>query len=447
MIPDLRSSHMLRILVLGALIIVLQFPILMIHGLIRERQTRRDQAVDEVASKWGREQAVTGPALLVPYVRRWTVQTGDGKVIPESETGTATFLPESLALEGRLEAEQRWRGIFAIPVYRVSLRATGAFAHPHLGRWGDGTYEPDWQHAQLVIGVSDTRALQAPTTIQWNGAPVEMVPGTGEFSGATTGVHAEIALPPGDLPIAFSFPLEMRGSAGAYWVPLGKSTTVRLAANWPNPSFQGNWLPLQHSESAKGFEAAWSIPYLGRNFPQSWRGAGVSHETVEASRFGVALIQPVDQYRMAERSVKYAGLFLLLTFATLWLVEILCAISVHPIQYLLLGGATCVFYLLELSLSEHLGFGRAYLLATVAIVVQVAAYSAAVLRTRGRAAVVGGMVATLYGFLYVLLTNEDYALLFGSLGVFALLAGIMFLTRRVDWYQNRPVREQPPTSR
>jgi inner membrane protein len=149
---------------------------------------------------------------------------------------------------------------------------------------------------------------------------------------------------------------------------------------------------------------------------------------------------------MAGRSVKYAGLFLLLTFATVWLVEVLCAMQVHPIQYLLLGGALCVFYLLELSLSEHLGFGRAYLLATLAIVAQVGGYTAAVLRSRGRAAIVAGMVAALYGYLYVLLTNEDYALLIGSLGVFVILAAIMYLTRRVDWYASGPARQGPAGS-
>jgi inner membrane protein len=154
---------------------------------------------------------------------------------------------------------------------------------------------------------------------------------------------------------------------------------------------------------------------------------------LEAASFGVDLVQTVDHYRMSERSVKYAGLFLLLTFAAVWLVEVLCRIEVHPIPYLLLGAALCVFYLLELSLSEHLGFGVAYLVATLAIVVQVAAYSRAVLGTRGRAAIVAAVVTMLYGYLYMVLTNEDYALLIGAVGVFAMLGMIMYLTRRVDW--------------
>jgi inner membrane protein len=145
-------------------------------------------------------------------------------------------------------------------------------------------------------------------------------------------------------------------------------------------------------------------------------------------------MDPVDHYRMAERSVKYAGLFILLTFATVWLIEVLAGVRVHPIQYLLLGGALCLFYLLELSLSEHLGFPAAYAVASVAVIGMVAAYGAVVLRSRRRALVVAAGVALLYAYLYLLLMNEDYALLIGSVGLFAILGAIMFATRRVDWY-------------
>jgi len=157
-------------------------------------------------------------------------------------------------------------------------------------------------------------------------------------------------------------------------------------------------------------------------------------ERIGASRFGLDLIDPVDQYRMAQRSVKYAALFILLTFAAVWLIEVLAGLRVHPIQYLLLGAALCLFYLLELSLSEHLGFTVAYVLASAAVVVMVGSYSLAVLRSRAKAAFIAAGVAALYGYLHVLLRNEDYALLIGSLGLFAILGAVMFATRRIDWY-------------
>ena len=157
-------------------------------------------------------------------------------------------------------------------------------------------------------------------------------------------------------------------------------------------------------------------------------------ETIAGSRFGVQLVNPVDHYHMASRSVKYAFLFILLTFATLWLIEVLAGVRVHPIQYLMLGGALCLFYLLELALSEHLGFPVAYAVASVAVIGMVGGYSLAILRRASRAAIVAAGVALLYGYLYLLLMNEDYALLIGSVGLFVILGAIMFVTRRVDWF-------------
>ena len=217
-------------------------------------------------------------------------------------------------------------------------------------------------------------------------------------------------------------------------MPFGRETSVSLRSNWPHPSFQGNWLPAKRAVTDHGFEASWSIPFLGRNYPQAWNDGTSMSETVAASKFGLDLITPVDEYRMAERSTKYAGLFILLTFATIWLIEVLARLRVHPIQYLLVGAAMCLFFLLELALSEHLGFAPAYAVASVAVVGLIASYSLAALHSPRRAGVVGGLVAALYAYLYVLLKNEDYALLIGSVGLFLMLAAVMYLTRRIDWH-------------
>ncbi len=208
----------------------------------------------------------------------------------------------------------------------------------------------------------------------------------------------------------------------------------RWTSNFPHPSFQGNWLPAERVVSAEGFEAQWKIPFLGRSFPQAWIDSANLRDSIERSTFGVDFVNPVDHYRMAERSVKYAGLFILLTFAALWLFEVRAGVRVHPIQFLMLGAALCLFYLLELSLSEHLAFPLAFAIASLAIVGMVMAYGVVVLRGLKRALAIGSGVALLYVYLYVLLVNEDYALLFGSIGLFVILALIMYATRRVDWY-------------
>jgi inner membrane protein len=212
-----------------------------------------------------------------------------------------------------------------------------------------------------------------------------------------------------------------------------------------SPSFQGNWLPTERTVESNGFGAKWSISFLGRSYPQSWTSETSMLEPVNNSRFGVQLVNTVDHYRMAARSVKYAALFILLTFATVWLIEILARVRVHTIQYLMLGAALCLFYLLELSLSEHIGFPFAYAVASAAVIGMVGAYSYVVLRRLSRALVVAGAVTLLYAYLYLLLMNEDYALLIGSIGLFAILGAIMYATRRVDWYSAGSATASPTT--
>lgn len=432
----IQGSQMLRLLLIGFLVLLLLIPAAMIGGLVSERRSTRSGAVDEVTAKWGRRQVVIGPALVIPYAHRWTEVGKNGQQVVRSETRRLTVLPETLAVRGEIETEVRHRGIFSVPVYRLRLEVSGRFAKPGFSEWNVESSEVRWQRAEIGVGISDARAIQEQASLTWNGRAIPFLPGTGAFDEADTGIHAPLDGALSGTTFDFSFPLVLNGSEGVYFVPFGRETGVSLRSNWPDPSFQGNWLPATRTVNDKGFEATWSIPFLGRNYPQAWtsQAAGMA-DTIEASRFGLDLITPVDEYRMAERSTKYAGLFILLTFAAIWLIEVLGRLRVHPIQYLLVGAAMCLFFLLELALSEHLGFTPAYGAASVAVVGLIASYSLAALKSPGRAGVVGGLVAALYAYLYVLLKNQDYALLIGSIGLFLMLAAVMYLTRRIDWHQ------------
>jgi inner membrane protein len=435
-ISSIRSSHILRLLLVGILVLILQIPISMISGLIAERQKRYNEAVEEVTSKWGRVQVVTGPALIIPYKHRWSEIGAKGQQVVRTEVRYATLLPERLQTRGKIESEVRYRGIFSVPVYRIKLDVEGEFLQPGFAAWEIDPADVMWDRTQLFLGVSDPRAIQVQTNLTWNGQQIAFLPGVGDFDGvASTGIHVPLKNQLQAKRFTFSFPLTLNGSVGAYFIPFGRDTVVTLKSDWNSPSFKGNWLPTQRTISSEGFEATWNIPFLGRNYPQAWTSVTNMRKAVEGSRFGVDLIVPVDQYRMAERSVKYAGLFILLTFACLWLIEVLAKLRIHPVQYLLLGASMCIFYLLELSLSEHIGFGTAYIIASIAVVAMVTTYSKVVLKTFRPAAIVGIVVASLYGYLYVLLKNEDYALLIGSVGLFVILALIMFLTRHVNWYK------------
>ena len=436
-----RGSQMLRLLLIGFLVLLLLIPAAMIGGLVSERRATHEGAVAEVTAKWGKMQVVTGPALVIPYDQRRVELDNKGQKVVRAQTHRLTVLPETLAVRGEIESEVRHPGIFSVPVYRLRLEVSGRFAKPNFSEWNVEAGDVRWERAEIGVGISDARAIQEQTNLIWNGRTVPFLPGTGVFDLTNTGIHAPLA---GGTPASafdFKFPLVLNGSVGVYFVPFGRETNVSLRSNWPDPSFQGNWLPTARTVTDTGFEASWSIPFLGRNYPQAWTDGADMGDTVAASKFGLDLITPVDEYRMAERSTKYAGLFILLTFATIWLIEVLGLLRVHPIQYLLVGAAMCLFYLLELALSEHLGFAPAYAVASVAVVGLIASYSLAALRSPGRAGIVGGLVAALYAYLYVLLKNEDYALLIGSVGLFLMLAAVMYLTRRIDWHEAGNPRE------
>jgi inner membrane protein len=406
----------------------------MIYGLIGARRSTRDEAVAEVTRTWGGQQALVGPALVVPYLKRW-VEERQGQSVPRSTELFMTFLPESLRIEGKIETEVRYRGIFEVPVYKMTVTLQGRFAPPSFEGHAIAAEDVRWQSAQLWLAISDAHAIQNQARLTWEGREVDFVGGTGDGGRGMAGVHAPLDAAAARAGGAFSIPMTLNGSSEVTFAPFGRETGVRLSANWPDPSFRGNWLPTRREVSAAGFEAEWSVPSLGRNYPQSWTSeSSVSDKAIEASAFGFSLLTPIDPYRMAERSVKYEALFLLFAFLSLWLFEVLARQRIHSLQYLLVGAAMCVFYLLELSLAEHLGFGVAYLIAVAAIVGLITHYCAAVLRGTGRAAIIGLVVAGLYGFLYVLLRNQDYALLVGSLGLFAVLAVVMILTRRIDWH-------------
>ncbi len=422
----LRQSQLARVLGIGLLVLLLQIPVEMVRNVIFERQQTRDHAVHEISASWGRSQTVIGPRLVVPF-REKRAGSGPAPAWDARPVRTATFLPERLEVSGELDTEMRERGIFELPVYRSTLVLRGTFGAADFSGWTRHGAEPLWEDACLVVEITDTRALENPVRLAWNDAELDFVPGADRQIIVPLGALANVEAG------RFEIPLELRGSDGFFFAPLGKETRVELSADWPHPSFQGGWLPATREVDDRGFRARWSVPSLGRSFPHRFVAAQEVEKSIQASRTGVALLTPVDPYRMAERSAKYAVLFLTLTFGTLWLFEVLAGVRIHSIQYLLVGAAMCLFYLLELSLAEHIGFGASYVLASAGVIGLVAAYSASVLRKAGRAAGVAAVMVALYGYLYVLLTNEEYALLAGSLGLFAGLALVMYLTRRVDW--------------
>ena len=430
---SIRKSQYLKVFLIGVLVLVLQIPIGLILGVIKERQHTRDSAIQEVTEKWGKTQNILGPRIIVPYMERWSEVDNSGHKIARSKTNFATFLPETLKITGKLDCEIRHRGIYQIPVYKMLLSMNGRFSHPDLEQWKVDPNDILWDQAYLYLTISDTHAVVEMSGISWNDENLEFLPSTGPFGQQGQGIHVKLKDHLVGESFNYSFPLVLNGSVGVYFAPFGKQSEITLDSNWAAPSFQGNWIPTERDFKEDGFKVTWKIPSLGRNYPQSWQCSTHYEDMIRGSQFGVNLIRPVDQYRMSHRSIKYQLLFILLTFASLWLFEVISKTRIHLIQYLLVGAGLCLFYLLEISLAEHIGFMGAYIIASAMIILLITFYSFALLKKITRAGLMGVIMSFLYAFLYTLLMTQDYSLLIGSIALFFILAVIMYLTRNIDW--------------
>ncbi len=435
---DVKGSLTLKILFTGFLAMVLMIPLGMVDSVIRERQNRRNEAVNEVSSKWGHPQTIAGPVLVVPYRFTYT-EDQDGKKVTHVTIKNACFLPESLRVKGRLNPERRSRGLYEVILYSLKdLSISGKFNRPDPSRLNIPADAMLWERAYLAVGIPDTRGIQKDVKLVWNGREISFLPGVKDAGVVASGIHAPL---PGlrdrsARTINYAMNIDLRGSSALNFSPLGKDTLVELDSSWPHPSFIGAYLPDRHRVGDDGFTAKWNVSYFGRNIPQEFIQGETANPTDNAS-FGVRLFVPVDFYQKCERAVKYGFLFITLTFLAFFLFELFNRLAIHPLQYTMVGFAMSVFYLLFLALSEHVGFFASYLLSSLSIMGLITGYCVKVLKTRKRAGYMFGLLLGLYSFLYVLLENEDYALLLGSLAIFAILAAVMYLTRNVDWYRIR----------
>lgn len=433
----MRTSATARLVVMGILAVTLVVPLTWVYSIVSERASRRDGAVAEVSSTWGGPQTIGGPVLSVPYTVTWVDSAGR----QQRSSARALFLPRDLRVDGQLASETRRRGIFDVPVYRATLRVAGIFARPQFDWIRPAPERVEWDRASVQLGVTDPRGIVRRASLTWRGQAVPFTGGAADVGLFRSGLQAQIpsfeeAAAGADLP--FDFTLELNGTRDLRFLPGAEETTVTLASPWPHPSFSGTALPETRRVEGTGFTANWRVQDFGRPYASRWTTADMNGEQLATnaaqSAFGVSLIQPVDIYHQAERAVKYAVLFIILTFLTFFLWEVFSAALLHPMQYAFVGFAMCVFYLLLVSISEHTGFDAAYAISSAVTMLLIGGYAKAVLGgTRQGASVLAALV-TLYGFLYLLLRLEDYALLAGSVGLFLVLAFVMFITRRMNWY-------------
>lgn len=423
----LKQSLFIKLMSIGFLILVLLAPKSMIESLIYERQFRQQETAAEVSQSWGPSQTIIGPVLTVPYTEMARRTKGDSVYTKK----TAVFLPSLLDVKGNVNPEIRRRGIFDVVLYQTDLLLTGKFPKPDFAPLQLENAEIHWDQAKLSVGLTGMTGIKSLIELNWEQKPFRMEPGSAFPDLIPTGVSVGIPLKQDSGAYNFSIPLKLNGSEYLRFEPIGKETTVTLKSTWPSPSFEGVRLPDEKQISDTGFSATWKVFDLNRNYPQQWTGQQFSFE---GGGFGVKLYLSVDDYQKNTRAAKYAILIIGLTFMIYFFFETLRKLQIHPFQYLLVGLALCVFYLLLLSVSEHLGFNKAYLAATVATVGLIALYSASVLKVFRLTIQLTLLLVTIFGFVFVVLQQEDYALLLGSVGIFIALAVVMLYSRKVDWY-------------
>ncbi len=424
-----RQSATLKGIVIFFLVLVLMIPTFMVADLIHERESRQTEAIMEVSSKWGQQQTLTGPVLVIPYEQ--VTRSADDKELTR-ETKYAYLLPDQLRIDGTVNPEKRYRGIFEVVLYSGDLHLEGSFEQPALGSLVPEGATVFWDKAKITLGIPDLRGLQDQVKLRWNGQESVFEPGLPMPGVAPSGIHAPVKVTDA-AKFDFKIDVSLKGSGSLFFTPTGKVTTVSLNSPWADPSFTGAFLPDEKNISAQGFQASWKVLNLNRNYPQSW----TSDQTISFSEsgFGVDFLLPVDNYQKSTRSVKYAILFISLTFLVVFFIEMGQSRRVHPFQYALIGLALVIFYTLLVSISEHLRFNAAYVISAAMTIGLTGLYARALFQSGKMALLVSGTLALLYAFLFVTLQLQDYALLIGSLGLFVTLAAVMYFSRKINWYK------------
>lgn len=426
---SIKRSVTLKLISIFILMLLLLIPLSFVESVIHERQSLRQDAITEVSSKWANDQEVYGPILTIPVTKRIFVED-EIKIIRDE----VHILPSDLEVRGEVTPKTLRRGIYEVVVYDAQLTFAGRFDSigNYLSEFSE--FEPHYEEAFLTVHISDLRGIKEKVVIKWNDLNKEVTPGSSIPAIVASGVTVKQILESQPQAVnRFSFNLDLQGSQFLGFVPLGKETRVDITSNWQDPGFTGAFLPNERDVTEAGFNAHWKVLELNRNYPQYWRG-NRSTSDLQKSAFGVNLLLPANDYQKSMRSAKYALLAISLTFLTFFLVEIFNKKKFHPFQYILIGLALVLFYTLLVSISEHTNFNIAYLISSLVIIGIIALYARAILQSTRQTLVLIVILCFTYTFVFVTLQLQDYALLIGSIGLTAILAFTMYITRKINWY-------------
>ncbi len=460
------ASPALKFFLIGLMVLLLGIPLLSMYLLVWDRKDTSQKVQRDIVAGWGQTQNLNGPYLVVPFNRRVVeVVTDNGKQrrVENIVRDALVLAPATLALDATLAPEVRKRTLFESVVYTASVGVKGNFTMPNLRPLGVTAEQLEWQNGYILVGFDDAVGLGgAIPQMTVGGKTLEFEPANREVTlGGVSLLSTVDAASLASAPISFSGTLKVKGSSSFGIAAVAREMDVRLKSSWPSPSFNNGFLPDTRTINAQGFDSQWKLSYLALNRPIVGLSSGAnptvrsegngvdydrkasagsytpSYTASQSVSAGVSLINPVDLYGQVGRAVKYGFLFLGLTFLVFFLYDVVAGKPISSVAYALVGLALVIFFVLLLAFAEYISFTPAYLVASVACIGLIAAYSKSVLGTWQRAGVIAGVLSLLYAFLYVLLQLDEYALLIGSVALFAALAVLMYATRNVDWKQRK----------
>ena len=453
----IQESITVKLLSIGFLVLILLIPTAWIESLIMEREQRAGEVMTEVASSWSGSQTISGPVLVLPFTQQEVVDRGKEGIEIRERTENAFFLPTTLDVRGEVTPTVLHRGIFDAVVYGSQLNIAAVFDRPNLKALNIQEESVHWQDAYLIFGITDLRGIRDNPVFKAGNDALQTEPSsnlgissfkknddtdyvdyttTRSASFSTSGVVAKLNWENKDrFNGNISIELPLKGSKRLDFVPAGKTTSVSLSGTWNNPSFDGEFLPETREVSDSSFAATWKVLHYNRPFSQQWIG---DNQHLSGAEFGVKFLIPVDQYQKSTRTAKYGALIIILTFIALFLVEIVRKIRIHPFQYILIGVALTIYYTLLISFSEHIGYNMAYVIASAATVILISLYSTTFLKEGKLVALFSGILTLFYTFIFVIILEQDFSLLLGSLGLFFIVAMLMFFSRNINWYKSVP---------
>ena len=429
------DSILIKLAIITVIILLLLIPSGWVQDLTADREGYQQENLRNVADKWAGTQLVQGPVLVVPYKKLETVLGTNQKATTREIIETLYVLPETLKVNSNVKNQLFESGLYDAIVYNSDIGVQGNFLKPNLDELGISPDDVLYDKARLIFGVSDLKGLKNSAIVKIDDHdfnPEPAIDGKRPFDKCL-----QVLFPlQKDKGFSFNYQLELKGCNELNFLNTGKITDVQVTSDWHNPGFNGRYLPDSRTVTATGFIAKWRMLYYNRPFPQQWvhdDNLLMSSVASKQAMFGIKLQLPIDQYRKILRTNKYSTLIILLTFMSLFLAEMIKKQDIHPLNYILIGAAMVVYYILLLSLSEQVGYNYAYLIASAATILLIAIFTGSLLKNKNVTSLFALILAVFYGFIYVIIQLEQLSLLFGSIALFIIIALLMFFSRKINW--------------